>query len=80
MSIADYVITSEDPRRPKQKKEMYSKFRCTVEPQTLLFGRESWTIKARDTNRVEMRYMEAVKGCTRPDHIENEDIRKIMIT
>jgi hypothetical protein len=45
----------------------------------LLYGREAWTIKAKDMSKIqatEMRYLRSVKGCTKLDHIKNEDIRK----
>jgi hypothetical protein len=46
-------------------------------------GSESWTIRETDINRVksvEMRYLRNFKGCTRLDHIENEDIRRELAT
>jgi hypothetical protein len=40
---------------------------------------ETWTIKTKDKSEIqatEMRYLRSVKGCTKLDHIKNEDIRK----
>jgi hypothetical protein len=39
----------------------------------LLYGNDSWTIKAKNINRMqlaEMRHLTAVKGCTRLYHME----------
>jgi hypothetical protein len=44
-----------------------------------LYGSETWTIKTKDMSKIqatEMRYVNSVKGCTKLDHITNEDIRK----
>jgi hypothetical protein len=43
-----------------------------------LYGRETWTLRKRDWNRIqaaEMKYLRTVKVCTRSDQIRNEDIR-----
>jgi hypothetical protein len=43
-----------------------------------LYDSGACTLTARDTNRiqtVEMRFLTAVKGCTRHDSLRNEDIR-----
>jgi hypothetical protein len=44
----------------------------------LMYGSEAWTIKKRDISRIqsaEMKFLRSVKGCTRMDHIRNEEIR-----
>jgi hypothetical protein len=41
----------------------------------LLYGRETWTLRKRDWNRIqaaEMKYLRIVKRCTRLDQIRNE--------
>jgi hypothetical protein len=49
--------------------------------QTLLYGIESWSVKATNINGIQlvgMRYIRAVKCLTGLNHIKNEDIRKDM--
>jgi hypothetical protein len=44
----------------------------------LMYGSEAWTIKKKDISRIqsaEMKFLRSVKGCTRMDHIRNEEIR-----
>jgi hypothetical protein len=44
----------------------------------LLYDSETWAPRKRDWNRIqaaEMKYLRTVKGCTRLDHIRNEDTR-----
>jgi hypothetical protein len=44
----------------------------------LMYGSEVWTIKKKDISRIqsaEMKFLRSVKGCTRMDHIRNEEIR-----
>jgi hypothetical protein len=44
----------------------------------LSYVSETWTPRKRDWNRIqaaEMKYLRAVKGCTRSDQIRNRDIR-----
>jgi hypothetical protein len=45
----------------------------------VLYGRENWTIKARDAKRItaaEMKYMRITAGYTWTDHERNTDIAK----
>jgi uncharacterized protein YydD (DUF2326 family) len=45
----------------------------------LLCGSEKWTIKTKDMSKIQakvMRYLRSVRGCTKLQHIKNEDIRK----
>jgi hypothetical protein len=45
----------------------------------LLYGSETSAIKTKDMSKIqatEIRYLRSVKGCTKLDHIKNEDIRK----
>jgi hypothetical protein len=44
----------------------------------LMYGSEARTIKKRDISRIqsaEMKFLRSVKGCTRMDHVRNEEIR-----
>jgi hypothetical protein len=44
----------------------------------LLYGRETWTLKKRDRNRIqaaEIKYLRTVSGCTNIDQLRKEDIR-----
>jgi hypothetical protein len=44
----------------------------------LLYGSKTLTPRKREWNKIqaaEMKYLRTVKGCTRLDHIRNEDIR-----
>jgi hypothetical protein len=46
---------------------------------TLLYGNECWTMRKRDTQKIqgtEMRFLRSVKGSTRLDKIRNKDMRK----
>ena len=45
----------------------------------ILYGSESWIERKRDKSNIqsaEMRFLRTVKGCTRRDHIKNDDIRE----
>jgi hypothetical protein len=47
----------------------------------LLYESESWSITARDINRiqaVEIKYLRIINGSTRLDNIKNEDTRKML--
>jgi hypothetical protein len=49
----------------------------------LLYGSETWAIETKDMSKIqatEMRYLRSVEGCTKLDHIKNEDIRKELDT
>jgi hypothetical protein len=53
-------------------------YQVTAVP-SLLYGSECWTTRKRDIQKpqaAEMRFLRSVKGCTRPDKIRNEDVRK----
>jgi hypothetical protein len=44
----------------------------------LMYGSEAWITKKKDISRIqsaEMKFLRSVKGCTRMDHIRNEEIR-----
>jgi hypothetical protein len=44
----------------------------------LMYGSEASTIKKKDISRIqsaEMKFLRSIKGCTRMDHIRNEEIR-----
>jgi hypothetical protein len=54
------------------------KFYKTMAVPALMYGSKAWTIKKNDISRIqsaEMRFLRSVKGCTRMDHIRNEEIR-----
>ncbi|XP_075232209.1 uncharacterized protein LOC142330650 [Lycorma delicatula] len=45
----------------------------------LTYGSEVWVLRSWDESRIqaaEMRFLRAVKGCTRVDRIRNEEIRR----
>lgn len=45
----------------------------------MLYGSGQWAIKAKDTNKigsVEMRHWRTLEGCTKLDHIRNDNIGK----
>jgi hypothetical protein len=63
----------------KARNETQIKFYKVMAVPTILYGSEVWVTKERQLSRVqaaEMRYLRSVKGCTREDHIRNEDIRR----
>jgi hypothetical protein len=65
--------------KTKTGKTTQMKFYKVMALPVLLYGRETWTIKTKDMNKIqatEMRYLRLVKGCTKLDHIKNEDVRK----
>jgi hypothetical protein len=65
--------------KTKTKKTTQIKFYKVMALPVLLYGSETWTIKTKDMSKIqatEMRYLRSVKGCTKLDHIKNEDIRK----
>jgi hypothetical protein len=64
--------------KKKTRKETNLKFFKIMEVPVLLYGSETWTLRKTDWNRIqaaEMKYLRAVKGCTRLDQVRNEDIR-----
>jgi hypothetical protein len=63
----------------QNKKTTQIKFYKVIALPVLRYGSEAWTIKTKDMSKIqatEMRYPRSVKGCTKLDHIKNEDIRK----
>jgi hypothetical protein len=67
----------------KTRKTTQMKFYKVMALPVLLYGSETWAIKTKDMNKIqatEMRYLRSVKGCTKLDHIKNEDIRKELDT
>lgn len=63
----------------KTRKETQLKFYKTMAIPTLLYGSECWVLKQREMSRIqasEMKFLRAVKGCTKADHERNQDIRK----
>jgi hypothetical protein len=64
--------------KKKTRKDKQLKFYKTMPVPVLMYGSEAWVIKKNDTSRIqsaEMKLLRSVKGCTRMDHIRNEDIR-----
>jgi hypothetical protein len=65
--------------KTKTRKATQIKFYKLMALPVLLYGSGTWTIKTKDMSKIqatEMRYLRSVKGCTKLDHIKNEDIRK----
>jgi hypothetical protein len=61
----------------KTRKETNLKFYKIMAVPVLLYGSETWTLRKRDWNRIqvaEMKYLKAAKGCTSLDQIRNEDV------
>jgi hypothetical protein len=55
------------------------KFYKTMAIPSLLYGSEGWILGCKDESSkqsAEMKFLRAVKGCTRLDHIRNEKIRE----
>jgi hypothetical protein len=47
---------------------------------SLLYGSEGWILRSKDKSSIqsaEIKFLCAVKGCTRLDHIRNEKIREL---
>lgn len=64
--------------RQKTRKETRIKFYKTMAVPLLLYGSETWVINKKISSRIqsaEMSFLRRTKGCTRLDHIQNEDIR-----
>jgi hypothetical protein len=64
--------------KKKTRKETNLKFYRIMAVPVLLYGSETWIPRKRDWNMIqaaEIKYLRTVKGCTRLDHIRNEDIR-----
>lgn len=62
----------------KTTKETKMKFYKIMATPVLMFGSESWVVRERDKGKIqtaEMRFLRGVKGCTKRDHLRNEDIR-----
>jgi len=60
-------------------KETRIKLHHTVALPVLLYGSETWTIKAKDVRRItaaEMKYMRRTAGCTWTDYKTNAQITK----
>jgi hypothetical protein len=61
------------------RKTTQMKFYKVMALPVLLYGSGTGTIQTKDMSKIqarEMRYLRSVKGCTKLDHIKNEDIRK----
>jgi hypothetical protein len=66
-------------RPTKTAKKSRIKLYNTLALSTLLYGSESWTIKARDATRItatEMKYLRRTAGHTWTDHKTNTEIAK----
>jgi hypothetical protein len=64
--------------KKKTRKGTQLKFYKPMAVPVLMYGSEVWTIKKKDISRIqsaEMKFLRPVKGCTRMDHIRNEEIR-----
>jgi len=71
--------------RPQKKplKKTRIKLYSTVALPVLLYGSETWTIKARDARRItaaEMKYMRTAAGCIWTDYITNTQIAEELKT
>jgi hypothetical protein len=66
--------------KTKTRKTTQTKFYKVMALPVQLYGSEAWTIKTKDTSKIQATEMRSVKGCTKPDHIKNEDIRKELDT
>lgn len=65
--------------RNKVRPETILKFYKTMAAPVLLYGCESWTMRKKDTSRIqttEMKFLRRIKGCTLRDRIRNIDIRE----
>jgi hypothetical protein len=63
----------------QNNKTTQMKFYKVMALPVLLYGSETLTIKTKDMSKIqatEMKNLRSVKGCTKLDHIKNEDIRK----
>jgi hypothetical protein len=61
--------------KEKTRKDTQIKFCQVMAVPTLLYGSECWTMRKRDTQKLqaaEMRLLRSVKGCARLDKIRNE--------
>lgn len=62
----------------KTRKDTRVKLYKTMATPVLMYGSETWTPTQTDLNKIqtaEMRFLRRVKGCSRLDHIRNQDIR-----
>lgn len=63
----------------KTRKETQLKFYKAIAVPSLLYGSENWVLRQKEINNIqssEMKFLRAVKGCTRLEHIRNESIRE----
>ncbi|PSN34078.1 hypothetical protein C0J52_25609 [Blattella germanica] len=68
---------SNDFEKQNEKRHTTEILQYYCSPQ-LLYGSETWTHRRKDINKIEeseMRFLRAVKGCTRLDKIRSADIR-----
>lgn len=82
LKLARYQLMCGTIRRTlgrKTRKETQLKFYKTMALPTLLYGSENWVLRRADESSIqsaEMKFLRAVKGCTRRDHIRNDAIRE----